>query len=563
MGSISFVGICRTWPLVAGVGLVPLVWSRSLNDNFTEPKWFVLRMVAGIALISAATFWRSVRLPQWSWVQWFFVLSWVLFSLLNPVIQQTYFWAPEVWVDRLVLFAFVFLFLQAQKSDEIFEAVRLPVVFSGLLVCIISFIQFVLFRVIESQPSPRFFSGTFGENNMCAQFLVFALPFGLLQRAEGESRRWKWLSFLGSALNLAFLLLHQSRSALIGAVLILLWSTVTAGRSARLRLLSILFAAIGISSGLSASQTIEASFFDKASSNSDRLELYLETLQMIELVPLGVGAGRFEFDSIPFLRAGQFKAGEGILYRSPHSEPLRFLAEEGIVWSLLCLCLLIALFSANRTRWRGVIISVGNQGLTAPLALAALPEFLFQFPLHNAVPIPFFGLLISRLVNRSSVVCAANSYVRGLLVLFGLGIVSSGLIIALANYKATTAEDPREFIRACKLNPSNWYLCSLTAQYLIESGDTKSATELMLDELGRRPFNFVALRSLGVAHWHDQKPEKACEFFLREQKILGPNHSNSQFVEENCPALLSSSILHSSPLDIYRDQLHWARQLGR
>lgn len=552
----------QLWPLYIGAAIVPIVWSRLLNDNYTEAKWLALRLTASISLIWLALRKQPIQLPSLSVVQVSFLGFWAMFSILNPIIQQTHFWSTVVWLDRAAFVAIIVTSFQVGSSRELFRNLRWPISFAAVFVCTISLVQFVLYRIIEYQPSPRFFAGTFGENNMCAQFLVLALPFAVFCETPNYQKYWRWISTVVSAYILMFIFLHQSRSALIGAGLVIVYFAVTGTRREFVRIVAVSGAALLLSAVLGASQQTGFKISDKSSSNSDRMELYLETLAMIRSIPLGVGTGRYEFDSIPFLNGGQFSAGEGMIYKSPHSEPLRFLSEEGILWSVVSIFAMSFIFLRKLVGIRMVSSMTSNRFKPGVgLALAFVPEILFQFPLQNAVPSLFFGILVSRLFDRSARKEESQFCGRSILFLVSIGIFYFTAASAYANYKATNARGPLDYTESCKLDDSNWYICTRAAQFLIESGDSAVAKTMMKEEIKKRPFNFVALRNLGMASWRDGDRVLACEFFQREQALLRAGNSNRDFVSENCDSNMLHELKATSPKELYKSHLQWARDL--
>ena len=550
------------WPLMVGAFFIPSVWSRSLNDNFTEAKWLVVRLTAAALLMVASTTPGSLRIPRLRPIAALAFFSWIFLSIANPVLQGTYYWPVDIWLDRVVLMTLIVVLLQFKSAEQMLRLLRWPIAMAAVFVCLVSLAQFVQYRILEFQPSPRFFAGTFGENNMCAQFLSLALAMALPRAVETESRLWRYVSTTASTFILVFLFIHQSRSTLIGAGLTVCFLLFSSQKVERIRIVAIALGAFILSALLTAMQPQKFQISDKSSSNSDRRELYLETFGMIQSRPMGVGTGRFEFDSIPFLQGGKFQAGEGMIYKSPHSEPLRLLAEEGVIWTTLGVFVVFAilqnasLISAIRERRPEAI------QITA-LGFALAPELLFQFPFQSAVAFFFSAVLGAALLHRIPLLTSPFDW-RARLAGAGLamGILTLGIAIAHSNYQATTATRPDDYVRSCERMSSNWYVCSMAAQFSIEFGHPEVAVPLMKNEILKRPFNFVAFRNLGMAAWRQSDPVLACEYFIREQAILRSNNSNRDFVEANCPI---DELKRLETLEVgafYNEHLDWAKRLG-
>ena len=60
-----------------------------------------------------------------------------------------------------------------------------------------------------------------------------------------------------------------------------------------------------------------------------RLALWSDSLRLVRDHPLGVGAGDFEHAFVPYQARGRLEPQETVVFRSPHNEYLRFLAEDG------------------------------------------------------------------------------------------------------------------------------------------------------------------------------------------------------------------------------------------
>ena len=117
-----------------------------------------------------------------------------------------------------------------------------------------------------------------------------------------------------------------------------------------------------------------------------RLAVWSDTLRLVRDRPLGVGAGNFEQAFIPYALGGGTRPDEALVFRSPHNEYLRVLAEEGLVTSALLAALLLGLARAlsrspTVASWR----SPPGRLLASALVFLAIEAF-FQFPFEMAFP---------------------------------------------------------------------------------------------------------------------------------------------------------------------------------
>ena len=144
--------------------------------------------------------------------------------------------------------------------------------------------------------------------------------------------------------------------------------------------------------GIKKHQTSQIMSVEKENSASERLAILKQTWEMIKDNPLGVGADYFEFSFIPYKNSvPSFPPRENSLEKSPHNEFLRFLAEDGIISTLIGIIFIYWHFSINR---RKILNFLQDESGCQALALVVflIPELLFQFPLQT--PFPFLLVTI-------------------------------------------------------------------------------------------------------------------------------------------------------------------------
>lgn len=374
-------------------------------------------------------------------------------------------------------------------------------------------------------------SATFGNTNMAAQFLGFAVvlilagsrPGSRVTRAAHEglvAASLVYLYFLSCrsvflALSVALaLLLTTGRLSLASLARMLGAGTVT------VFLLLHVGGALGVSLHHPFSPEVLA---EKALSIEWRLGAWRGTLGMIRDHPLGVGSGNFGDAFIPYQLSLEMIPGQRVLFRTPHNEYLRALAEEGVVFSSVAVLLLAAFLRRLRAdtaaAWchtrPGALLLAG----TAFLAV----EALFQFPFGTAFgclmaavllglalgageppPPNAAGLVEDDVPNRlwriSGTVVAAM-----LLLLLGRTVLSE--ILSGSRRGDAGAQET-----ACRLNPRNLPACVTAAWLHASVGERRRARSLLLETLQRSPYYHPAVLLLGQEAASAGDLETACHY---------------------------------------------------
>jgi hypothetical protein len=359
-------------------------------------------------------------------------------------------------------------------------------------------------------------SATFGNANMAAQFVGFAAAFLVAAGAARSRRVTRWRGVARDMLiaaGLGYMVLLGGRSALV-AVAAALATVATlggaAGRRAVLRpvllaaLLAVPAAAMATWSGTGTPRLLEGlDHPPKAESLRIRIRLWQRSVEMIGDRPLGAGSGNYLHAFLPYQLRDDRLRSEAVVYSSPHSEPLRALAEEGLAWCALAGWLLARLVAAAARRARA------GSGSAPALVLAAGTAFLavesaFQFPFGMAAgalgAAALLGLAVSFVDGGGTVspperrrASIARMAAVGSLV---LATVALGRLVA-SEYLAATA-GPRGGLlrRACDLNPRHLRAC-LGAAWLEARGARRQRARVRLAGiLDRSPYYHPAIKLL-------------------------------------------------------------------
>lgn len=456
--------------------ILPLtcIWSFAFEDAFTEPKWLLLRLV-GIAALGTLALTGSISYPRLGQSRTLLCLALVAVSAVLTV--TTY--HPDsvlITLDRMLLVSLVLAFLSFSSEQNPLSQLKMPLAFAVVASALISCGQIAIQLLNGQALTSLGFSGAFGDANLMAQFLALALPVLLF----GPSHKWRGFKDFAAATALTFILILQCRSALLGAASVLLFWTfrsrkkesrhaVAVGWIAVAMAILIFTTTIQKTLNLDAASPVAITAIEKSTSTWYRAKLYLKTLSIIANTPWGLGPGGFEFGSLPELASADIRAGTEFLYPTHHNEFLRFLVEDGWLWSILFFGFLLSILFKKPMDDR-------NNNLEAAFGLALLPELLFQFPLLNAVS--FFlvsawcaSILRSRFPIKSfSSAGGPRLALPTRLVLAGVAGLALvfGSRSAIAQYRSAHAINGDGFAQACDADPTQWRICIDAANELVD-----------------------------------------------------------------------------------------------
>jgi O-antigen ligase len=535
--------------------LVPVAASPWFLDQFTSVKWYVLEAMSVAwfsveRLLCGSAGWPAfVRRTRLAW------LALGAFVLLGSL-RRGFGWALEPLLARAC-----FLLL-ALSSFWSFRRVglRLTALRAGMGTAAAIVIALGLAQARGLRPLPWLTVGdqrsaTFGNVNMAAEFLGLALVVLLSWRGGGEtSSRWPSLSALVEILvagGLAYLYLLGTRSAMLGLGGALLF---LAG-AGRLPIRPLLRAAVAaallvvfvfrpgprelVGPGMQAWKRDSAEL---------RLAVWADTLRLIRDRPLGVGAGNFEHAFMPYALAGRSHPDESLVFRSPHNDVLRLLAEEGwiaaaILLGLLWLLVLRLRRSPAVDSWRSPVgLLLGSLGVF--LATQAC----FQFPFEMASPALMTAVLLGLawaclepptpaargFVARRPVWRLAGGAVSLLVptgILWGLGRVATAEHLFVKARDVMYAQE-----QACRLDPRRLDACVQAAWLRIRAGDERRARAGLVSVLDRSPCYFPAIKMLGEDSLARGDWDTGCWYLRIYDEMYKGRSSIHERVRRDCPS---------------------------
>jgi len=444
-------------------------------------------------------------------------------------------WAVEPLVARVSLVAIVLSAYGCFRRTGLrLDALRGSVALSAAIVVSIGLLQMAGVNPLPWLSGGDQRSATFGNVNMAAQFLGMAVVVALsAPPAVGLARLVRELSIAG---GLAYVALAGTRSVALalGAALLVLavarrLPIALFARTAVLAGLLVALLVAAPSSRPSASD-LEAS---KQTSARMRLAVWVDTLALVRDHPFGVGAGGFEQAFVPYALGGRSRPGEGLVFRSPHNELLRLVAEEGFLGAGLALTLLF-LLARELHRHSGFGSWRSDTGaLLASVSAFLVVESIFQFPFALAVPSllacvllglalallePAAGALEQTPAPRVGVAARAGDVVC---LLVAAAIVLGLARMAIADYLFTNRRDDRPSLeRACALDPRRLDACVEAAWRHSQDSDHGAAQARLRAVLAVSPDYLPAIKLMAEDLFAQGRPAVACGYARAYDALL-------------------------------------------
>jgi O-antigen ligase len=540
---------CAEAFLVLAVLLVALGASPAFIDEYTSVKWYALEAVAAAWLVCERLMCGGRGLPAFvrrTWALWAVLAGWVVVGSLRHGAA----WAMAPLLARA---AFVALALASywsfRRTGLRLGPLRGAVATAAAVVVALGLLQMAGLRPLPWLTGGDQRSATLGNVNMAAQLVGLALVV-LVSGLPGPERtaRSRLAALLGGA-SLAYLFLSGTRSvavALAAALAVLaLVRRLPLGALARMGALAaaLVLGLLPLDPGPLAPQARAS----KEMSARLRLAVWSDTLGLVRDHPLGVGAGNFESAFIPYALAGRSRPGEALVFRSPHNEYLRLLAEEGVPGGIVLSALLLLLVrEVNRSptvrAWRSdagaILASCG-----AFLAVEAFFQFPFEMAFPSLLAAVLLGLALAAtdappeeagapVVHETPSSRLWHTLALALAAGIALGTVRLGLAEALF---VTRGDDPAALERACSLDPRRVEACVQAAWLRSRAGDHPAAQGLLEGVLSLSPHYFPATKLLAEDRLIAGDREVGCRYARGYDASFGGTSSLREFVAQQCP----------------------------
>ena len=522
---------------------LPLAVFPWFGDPYTSAKWFVLEAIALAWFLSELWWCGRLGWPAFVEERWRtgFVLA-VL--LLASSLRSGLAGVGPALLDRLcfVLLALAGYWYFRRNRGWTGSMLAATAVSAALTVTV------GLAQVIGRRPLPFLSAGDqrsafFGNVNLTAQFLGVAVILLLAGPPIGPAWRLRARGALATAC-LVYLYFLSCRSVFLALALALaalvVWGRLSLPSLGRLLgaatagVLAVLYLGPLLGDGSAVRHPLSRDVLaEKALSTEWRLAVWRSTLALIGDHPLGVGSGRFGDAFIPYQLGLDLIPGERVLFRTPHNEYLRVVAEEGVVFASIVALFLVALFRKAIARHRsgGWHPDVGAL-LAAGTAFVGV-EAVFQFPL--ATP---FGCLTAAVLLGLALASVEPGEAAGAAVArrrrwrMAGTVVAAAALVVLARVVASEVRligqrsDAAAQETACRLDPRNLRACVTAAWLHLRSGERLEARRLLVRTLDRSPYYHPAIRLLGEEAASAGDRRRACRYLwiydqlFRERSVV-------------------------------------------
>lgn len=541
------LGPWLTWTVMFILLLTPHLQTPYLIDNFTVIKWSSVYFASFVGFI-ALLFFSDLTLPKGK------IAFWAGFLTVAKIIS----FAVNVnWVtlssftDAVVFCLLVLVFLSGfQKKIFTFENIFWLFSISAIWGAGRAGFELVRCRIVAQFPDPVCFATSFGNINMISEYLLMGVPFLIYFMRVFDG----WKAHLSGVLYTSFLVIMMtgwSRSAGLGIAILVIYSFVRGVSRRELAYGVLAFALFG------ATFTIPTLGMDymkaKSSSFGKRSELLVGTFTMLQDSPLGVGGNEFEYGYIPYQLATGEKPSELEIYRTPHNEFMKWGIEGGWIFLIASIgwwfTLLMLSFKIKEREWK--IFAVGS-------LLTLGPQMLFQFPFDNAASFFMVALIVGMILYK--IEWKAISYrwpwkipaaILAILCLVNcLGYTYSHYTDSMY---ATNLE---KLTLGCDVYPANWRACNSKGVLQVLSAYPSDAYPTVREELQKRPFQYVALRVLALAHLKTGKQKEGCEAGRVYDEFFAGKSLWTDFLKQNCNGI-PSPLKYENGAQYKRDYLKW------
>jgi O-antigen ligase len=538
--------------IVLGVFLlIPLAVSPALAEPFTSPKWYLLEAAAVGWFVLERFRYGSHGWPTFLRRHGIVAVSFVALTVVQGLLFGRDWAVPPLLARASFLLIAVSSFWYFRRNRLGTTALETGFTIAAAAVITMGALQFAGLWPLACWPGGDPCSATFGNVNMVAQFVGLAVLVRLSR--PGAARYAPAAGFVTEALvagGLAYVYLAATRSVglALGVAMLFLASVRRLPPARFLRVaagaVALVFLVLHPWTGDRGRARAEL----RASKDQTvhmRLAVWSDTLDLIVDHPFGVRAGGFEHAFIPYALGGRSRPDERLVYRSPHNEYLRMLAEHGLIGAgLLATLLVVLLRDLHRSpliaRWRsdpGVLL--GSCG-----AFLAVEAF-FQFPFEMAVPSllasvllglawacvePAPGLTLPVTHPRSRTGRTGN--VATVLVALALAC-GLGRIVA-ADYLSVIRRDARSLERACAWDGSRVRACLDAAWLYDRAGHHETARRLIDGVLARSPHFFPAIKLRGEVALAGGDLAGACRDLETYDAMFGGRSSVSALVRQKC-----------------------------
>ena len=268
----------------------------------------------------------------------------------------------------------------------------------------------------------------------------------------------------------------------------------------------------------------------KENSANYRVDLWKSTWNLFVDRPFGIGPGRFTYGVMDYkMQVGQW-GDEKVVDFFPHNEYLRYLSEDGIIFSFF-LCIFFLLVFRK-------MIQIKNTELKALLCALFIffsIESFFQFPFANSLPFVFFAAMIAVIFRQTGK--SSREIILPKWILFAAALLicffCSRFLIS-DHWAFAHRSNEVKIVKACEYNSSNWRACLFAGNLLIEKGKYSEGESYLRELLKYQPYHFPALKHMSKSAFRQGRWQSGCGYLTRYDEVLGGRSSLHHWLIEKC-----------------------------
>lgn len=501
--------------------LIPFVFIAEYVDYFTEAKWVFLYGATGVLLIVTSLTKKEFIIPRLQTWQIAVVLALVVIFLQNTT-RFGWLFQGRVVLDRILfcIWAWIF-FLKIRETPKFLMYLSYSLLVSAVLVTTIGLLQCsgVVFSFLPSGYSGN--SASFGHVNYTAEYLAYAIVFFLVFHKD-ETRFYRRLLFeISTAAAVAYVIHLNCRAVFLGLIASLVYLVIFARVLPKLAFVRV----CTLSFLLYAAPTLLQSFRQQiqtvpvvhnpvtsvlakgTATIHERFFIWQDLLATTLANPAGIGPGNFAFGHL--LASGKTphsEIREFFFWHHPHNEFLRFLVEDGWLFTGLLSILYCSLIWTSWRKYRATQQgSTEYESLTkkwkllVSLGLILLTSGGFSFPLYLPFSFLVAALLTALLftLQKERLVIKPKFYSKMLLTLvLCIAFLNLAGRVDLAEYVAKNRlNSEADTDLACRMLPHHWPVCLAAAQANIDHNHFDAAKAKLDRILQMFPFHYPALRT--------------------------------------------------------------------
>ncbi len=510
--------------------ILPFSTSYLFPHPSTSTKWFIVYI--GI-IVFVSMFPKRFFIPRWNRTTVVLLLALLGSIVLNQFLFKTPLFSCTT-IDRLGFLVLVLYFYQYFNNKIFnFKTFSIPFLIVTPIILLDSY-SFIIFNC-NFLPFSHKLASVFGNINMLTQFIGFSIVFQLYHYHISKNVIHKRLISLLIGGSLLFLYFGSSRSAVIGIFFVFLASYLLKFISLRALLIMLALGAVGAVFALKGMGTAL-----NGKDVGERWSLIKSAINLfLENPLLGIGPDHFQFSYVPFAKDHNFSIFESTVARSPHSEFLRFLVEQGMVTIILFFSFFGTLIYKNYKK----ISQIKQQDNFKVLLLLGTflgSEMLFQFPIE--LPFPFF--LFAAMMGYTLTLLGTSKEFsfpsEGVTSAIRLAIIGFFVLLTLSRGAVLYIEQnyPQDYNKAsfaCLIDPTNWNVCLRKARLELKNNKLAEGRKTLTEVVKRYPYNFFAIKLWYLMEYLEEKPLASCETAVFYGNIFNlETHKTSQFLEEFC-----------------------------